>query len=129
MRQWDLTQAPVDNGDTGYIRDMLNRMTGDGAEWLVKFCRLVCAAADKKEMTGRELLDALWFQNKISTRVRNAVFRGLATGALLRLPAHHMIEHCQKRTFYVRQFGDIGRAELLAALQDAPVMKGEHNAD
>lgn len=45
MRQWDFAQAPIDHSDTGYIRDMLNRMTGDGAEWLVKFCRLVCDAA------------------------------------------------------------------------------------
>jgi len=46
-RQWDLAQAPVDNADTGYIVDMLNRMAGDGAEWLVKFCRLVCTAVDE----------------------------------------------------------------------------------
>ena len=48
MRQWDLAQAPVDHGDTGYIRDMLNRMEPDGAEWLVRFCRLVCAAVNVK---------------------------------------------------------------------------------
>lgn len=49
--QWDFAQAPVDNADTGYIHDMLNCMTADGAEWLVKFCRLVCATVDEKGET------------------------------------------------------------------------------
>ena len=46
-RQWWFGQAPIDNADTGYIRDVLGRMGPEAAEWLVKFCRFVCTAVDE----------------------------------------------------------------------------------
>ena len=67
MRQWEFGQAPIDHGDTGYIVDMLNRMPEDGAEWLVKFCRLVCdAVKGENDGTSTDVLDPFVGRQSIS---------------------------------------------------------------
>jgi hypothetical protein len=130
-REWTFgpEAISIDYGDLPFVMRYLDDMPDKCREFLVDFCRTVCAAGKKKEMTGSNLLYDLWQQGKLSTRVRNVVLRGLGRSnlSLLDEPASHLIKYCQGPLCVIRQLGEIGRNELLTAFQFIHELKGENN--